>query len=75
MAVAAPPIRRRPTVAEQNLRMELSALQDAALEACDYLEPRLSWMEPVAIELGPTVHQVVLGCLGHVGRLRRRASA
>jgi hypothetical protein len=72
---------RRPalvTVEERVLdetRIELAALRHDAVATADYLEPRLDWMLPVSIELGPAVYQVVLGCLNQVARLRRRATA
>lgn len=56
------------------IRIDLADLRAEAMRTCDYLEPRLSWMEPVSIELGPTAHQVVNGCLVQVQRLRKRAT-
>lgn len=56
-------------------RIELDALRHDAIEHCDYAEPRLSWMHPVAVELGPQVEQVVAGVLYSLARLRKRASA
>lgn len=56
------------------LTIELAALRHEATDAADYLEPRLSWMVPVSIELGPPVYQNVIGCLARVDRLRRRAA-
>jgi hypothetical protein len=57
------------------LTIELSALRHEAIDAADYLEPRIEWMVPVAVELGPSVYQTVIGCLHRIGRLRKRATA
>jgi hypothetical protein len=71
---------RRPTTVsvEQHeldgLRIDLATLRADAIATCDYVEPRLDWMVPVSIELGPTAYQVVIGCLHSIGRLRRRAA-
>lgn len=70
---------RRPSMVRaadyDELNIELDAIRHEAVEAADYLEPRLSWMEPVSIELGPPAHQVVIGCLHRIAQLRRRATA
>lgn len=55
-------------------RLDLAGLRHDAITACDYLEPRLSWMHPVSIELGPQVEQTVAGCLFAVSRLRKQAA-
>lgn len=55
--------------------IELSALRHDALAHCDYVEPRLDALYPVAIELDPRAEQLVAGCLNSVARLRKRATA
>lgn len=76
MAVDLAPVRhRRPTVREQNLGMELSALRAEAIATADYVVPRLDFLVPVSIELGHPADQLLMGCLDRVVRLRKRAAA
>lgn len=75
MAVDLAPVRhRRETVREQNLRMEYAALRHDAITHCDFVEPRLDALYPVAIELGPREEQLVGSCLYSVDRLRKQAT-
>lgn len=55
-------------------RIEFDALRQAALEHCDYAEPRLDFLHPIAIELGPVAEQIVAGTLHSLARLRVRAT-
>lgn len=57
------------------LRIDYAALRDAAIEHCDFTEPRLDALYPVAIELGVVAEQLVAGALHSLRRLRNRAEA
>jgi hypothetical protein len=72
---------RRPAVVSveahelDGTRIELAALRHDAIAHCDFVEPRLDMLYPIAIELDPRAEQLVGGCLYSVARLRRQATA
>lgn len=60
---------------EQNLRMDLDTIRREATAHCDFIEPRLDALYPVAIEIDPRAEQLVGACLYSVASLRRKVTA
>lgn len=64
---------RAETPREQDLRLELTALRADVRDYCSFLEPRLSALLPMCIELGPRAYQLVAGSSRLVSSLKARA--
>lgn len=74
MTTALRPVRHRPeTLREETLRMELTALRQDVRTYCEFLEPRISALLPMSVELGPTAYQLVAGSARLVSSLKERA--